>query len=119
MSDERGATLIGTLAIGFAVVFLVGQSLLTIGQLSSAATAAEEAAGYAATWAARHGDASDAERIAQRMMPEARVDAVATATGISVVVKVEVGLVGPEGSAVTRTVTGRAEVPTSKFRSDP
>lgn len=119
MSDERGSTLLGTLVIGFAVLLLVGQSLVTISRLSSAATEAEEAAGYAATWAARHGDAADAQQIAQQMVPEAIVGVEATPAGISVTVEVEVSLIGPEGSPLTQIVTGRAEVPVSEFRSKP
>jgi hypothetical protein len=118
MSDQRGTALIGTLAIGFAVVMLVGQSLLTIGRLSSAATTAEETARYAATWAARHGDAADAARIAAQMAPGARIE-VNDDDGITVVVAIEVSLVGPEGSPVTHTVVGRADVPISEFRSRP
>lgn len=119
MRDERGATLIATLAIGFAVLVLVGQSLITIGRLSSAATAAEESARYAATWAARYGDASDAERIAQTLAPDATVEVSSSANGIAVVVEVEVSLIGPDGSLLTRTVTGRADVPVSGYRSTP
>ncbi len=98
---------------------LVGQSLLTIGRLSSAATTAEETARYAATWAARHGGPEDAERIAQQMAPGAQVDARPTADGIAVEVRIEVSLVGPEGSPVTHTVVGRADVPIGEFRSKP
>jgi len=119
MSEERGTALFGTLAIGFAVLLLVGQALVTIGRVSSAATTAEETARYAATWAARHGDASDAERIANTMAPEARVEAATTTDGISVTVEIEVSLVGPEGSPLTRAVIGRAVVPISDFRSVP
>ena len=75
MSNDRGTALIGTLVIGFAVLLLVGQSLVTIGRLSAAATEAEETARYAATWAARHGDASDAEWIAHTLSPDATVEA--------------------------------------------
>ena len=56
MRGQRGTALLGTLAIGFLVVILVGQSLVTVGRLSAAATEAEETARYAATWAARHGN---------------------------------------------------------------
>jgi hypothetical protein len=119
VSNERGTALIGTLAIGFAVVLLVGQSLVTIGRLSAAGAAAEETARYAAAWAARHGDASDAESIAHEMMPHAIVEAAAAGGGITVTVVIDVPLVGPEGSRLTRTVTGRATVPISDFRSAP
>lgn len=119
MTGQRGATLVATLAIGFAVLVLVGQSLITIGRLSSAATAAEESARYAATWAARYGDASDARQIAQNMVPDATVEVTSASNRIAVVVEVEVSLIGPEGSLLTRTVTGRADVPVSEFRSLP
>ena len=119
MRGQRGTALLGTLAIGFLVVILVGQSLVTVGRLSAAATEAEETARYAATWAARHGDASDAERIALGLSPDAIVEVAATDSGITVVVSVEVSLVGPEGSPVRHTVIGRAEVPISEFRSTP
>jgi len=119
VTGQRGTVLLGTLAVGFLILILVGQSLVTVGRLSAAATEAEETARYAATWAARHGDASDAERIAAGLSPGAVVDAAATDAGITVVVAVEVSLVGPEGSPVRRTVTGRAEVPISDFRSTP
>jgi len=119
MTGQRGTTLLGTLAVGFLVVIMVGQSLVTVGRLSAAATAAEETARYAATWAARHGDASDAERIAIGLAPGAMVEAAATDGGITVVVAIEVSLVGPEGSPVRRTVSGRAVVPISEFRSVP
>ena len=56
MTGERGTALLGTLTIGFAVVLLVGQALVTIGRISSAATTAEETAQYAATWAAHLAD---------------------------------------------------------------
>ncbi len=119
MTGQRGTTLLGTLAVGFLVVIMVGQSLVTVGRLSAAATEAQETARYAATWAARHGDASDAERIAIGLAPGAMVEAAATDGGITVVVAVEVSLIGPEGSPVRRTVSGRAVVPISEFRSVP
>ena len=119
MTGQRGIALLGTLAVGFLVVIMVGQSLVTVGRLSAAATEAEETARYAATWAARHGDASDAERIAVGLVPDAIVEAAATDGGITVVVAVQVSLVGPEGSPLRHTVTGRAVVPISDFRSVP
>jgi len=119
MRGERGATLIATLAIGFAVLILVGQSLLTISRLSSAGTAAEESARYAATWAARYGSAADAEQIARTMVPDARVEVTTTPGGLEVIVQIDVGLVGPDGSLLTRTVTGRADVSVSQYRSSP
>jgi hypothetical protein len=107
------------LIIGFAVVLLVGQALVTIGRISSAAITAEETAQYAATWAARHGDATDAEQIAQSLAPDARVHAATTSDGITVTVEVDVSLIGPEGTPLVRVVTGRALVPISQYRSVP
>lgn len=119
MTGERGSTLLPTLVIGFAVVVLVGQSLVTIGRLGAAATEAEEAAAHAATWAARHGDVSDAREVAQRMAPDAIAGVEETSDGIAVTVALDVSLVGPEGSPLTWTVIGRAVVPVSEFRSQP
>lgn len=117
MNGERGTALLGTLAIGFAVLMLVGQALLAIGRLSSAATTTEETARYAATWAARLGDASDAERIAREMAPGSRVEAWQGADEITVVVATDVSLAGPDGSPLSTTVTGRAVVPIGEYRS--
>jgi hypothetical protein len=117
MTAERGTALIGTLIIGFAVLLIVGQSLVTIGRLSSAATTAEESARFAATWAARVGDAGDASRIAEDLAPGARVEAWETSEGIAVVVSLDVSLVGPDGSPLSTTITGRAIVRISDYRS--
>lgn len=117
MIGERGTALLGTLVIGFAVLVLVGQALLAIGRVSSAATATEESARYAATWAARLGDASDASRIAMELAPDSRVEAWEGPDGITVVVAVDVSLVGPDGSPLSATVVGRAVVPVSEYRS--
>lgn len=117
MIGERGTALLGTLVIGLAVLALVGQALLTIGRLSSAATATEETARYAAAWAARLGNAWDASRIAREMTPDGRVEVLEGPDGIAVVVAVDVSLVGPAGSPLSTTVTGRAVVPISEHRS--
>jgi hypothetical protein len=119
MSDERGMALLGTLIIGFAVVVLVGQALVTIGRLSSAGATAEETARYAATWAARVGDADDAAHVAEQLSPDARVESFETPDGISVVVSIDVGLIGPDRSPLSMTVRGRAVVPVSDYRSRP
>jgi hypothetical protein len=117
MSDEGGTALIGTLIIGFAVLLIVGQSLVTIGRLSSAATTTEETARFAATWAARVGDAGDAARVAERLAPGARIEAMETSEGLTVAVALDVALVGPDGSPLSTTVIGRASVPISEYRS--
>ena len=69
--------------------------------------------------AARHGDATDAEQIAQSLAPDARVHAATTSDGIAVTVEVDVSLIGPEGTPLVRVVTGRALVPVSQYRSVP
>lgn len=117
MTSERGASLIETLVIGFAVVLVVGQALVTLGRLDAAATRASEAAEVAAAWAARHGDDRDAARIAGRLAPGSDVSTTRQGDEIAVVVTIDVPLVGPSGTALTRTVSGRATVRLSPYRS--
>ncbi|MEA2057315.1 MAG: hypothetical protein U9O63_01215 [Actinomycetota bacterium] len=117
MSRERGSSLIETLVIGFAVVLVVGQALVTLGRLDSAATRADEAAQTAAAWAARHGDTDDALRLARDAAPGAEVSAVRHGDEIAVVVTISVPLVGPTGTPLTRTVHGRAVARVSPYRS--
>ncbi len=117
--NERGAELVGTLAIGFAVLLLVAQALVTVGRITTAGASAEETARYAATWAARHGTASDAENIARDLLPNAQVKAADTPNGIAVAVTIQVSLIGPAGFPVTTSVTGTAAVPVSRYRSTP
>jgi hypothetical protein len=117
VTSERGASLIETLVIGFAVVLVVGQALVTLGRLDTAATQAGEAAEVAAAWAARHGDDRDAARIARRLAPGADVSTTRQGDEIAVVVTIDVPLVGPSGTALTRTVHGRATARLSPYRS--
>lgn len=119
VSGERGAALIGTLAIGFVFVLVIAQTLITLGRLSANAADVTEAASYAAQHGARYGDAEDAARIARDLIPDAIVIAVEDGTVLSVEVSVEVPLVGPEHSPIRRTVTGRATAPYSPYRSRP
>jgi hypothetical protein len=119
VSDQQGAALIGTLAIGFVFVLVIAQTLITLGRLSATATDATEAAVYAAQYGARYGDAEDAARVARGFVPDALVVVVERETDLSVEVSVEVSLVGPEQSPVRRTVTGRATAAFSPYRSRP
>ena len=119
MRADAGTSLIETLIVGFAVVLLVGQGIVTLGRLEAAGTAAEEAARYAATSAARHGSGPEAARLAMDLLPSARVEVYERPGAIEVVVSVAVVLVGPEFSPLTRQVTGRATVPISPYRSRP
>ena len=119
MSDDRGAALIGTLVIAFVFVLVVAQTLVTIGRLGAGATEAAEVATYAAQYGARHGDLGDARRLAGEMAPEATVVAVGDGSMLFVEVRIDIPLVGPEGSPLRRTVTGRASAPYSPYRSRP
>jgi len=119
MSGDRGAALIGTLAIAFVFMLVVVQTLITIGRLGASATEAAEVATHAAQHGARHGDPGDAQRLATRLLPEATVVAVDDGNILSVEVHIDVPLVGPEGSPLCHTVTGRASAPYSPYRSRP
>lgn len=119
MSDDRGAALIGTLAIAFVFVLVVVQTLITVGRLGASAAEAAEVATYAAQHGARHGGAGEAEHLARALAPGAVVVVVDDGNALSVEVRIDVPLVGPEDSPVQHTVTGRASATYSPYRSRP
>ena len=119
MRNERGAPLIGTLAIGFVFVLVISQVIVTVGRLGSVSAEASEVASYAAQQGARYGDPDDAARIAHDLMPDSEVMATTTGESLSVEIRVEVPLVGPAGSPLRQTVIGRATTSYSPYRSQP
>ena len=119
MSDERGAALIGTLAVAFVFVLIVVQTLITVGRLGASAAEAADIATYAAQHGARHGNAGDARRMASELSPGATVVAIDDGGALSVEVRIEVPLIGPEGSPLRHIVTGRASAIYSPYRSRP
>jgi hypothetical protein len=119
MTEDRGAALIGTLAVAFVFVLVLAQTLITVGRLGSAAAEAAETAAYAAQHGARYGDADDAARLANELSPEATVIAIDKGAHLLVEVRIEVPLLGPEGSPLRQTVTGRARATYSPYRSRP
>ncbi|MGB9359112.1 MAG: hypothetical protein WCC01_11205 [Acidimicrobiia bacterium] len=119
MNDDRGAALIGTLAIAFVFVLVVVQTLITVGRLGASAAEASEVATYAAQHGARHGDPGDARRLASALAPDAVVIAIDDGDLLSVEVRIDVPLIGPEGSPLHHTVTGRASATYSPYRSRP
>lgn len=119
MTGEHGTALIGTLAIGFAVVLVVVQSLLVLGRLDAVSANVAEVASHAAQQGARYGGTADAERIARRLLPDADIVVRSDGKTLSVVVTVVVPLIGPESSPVRQTVTGRATSTLSPYRSRP
>jgi len=119
MMTERGAALIGTLAIGFVFVLVICQVIVTVGRLGAVSAEVSEVASYAAQHGARYGDPDDAARIARELMPGADVVATTAGTSLSVVVRMEVPLVGPAGSPLHQAVTGRATTTFSPYRSHP
>lgn len=113
---SRGNALIEALVLGAVIVAAVGYAAVTAGRLHAAGERATEAAQAAASWAARHGDADDARRIAARLAPDAESIEVGPSAGrIEVVVRIRVGLPGPAG---TRVVVGRAGTWVSPYRSN-
>ncbi|MEN8234266.1 MAG: hypothetical protein ABFR89_05020 [Actinomycetota bacterium] len=119
MSAERGAVLIGTLAVGFVFLLVITQAILMIGRLSVASTEAAEVAVYAAQHGARYGGPDEAAMLARELLPGADVSATSTGSTLEVEVRVRVSLAGPEGTPLHRTVTGRAVASLSPYRSRP
>jgi hypothetical protein len=117
MTGQRGSALLEAVVVGFAILIVVSQALVTLGRLESAGLAADEAARHAATWATRHGDLESAERIATGFLPDARVAVDRHGDDVVVQVALDVPLLGPDGSPVTRTVYGRATATISPYRS--
>jgi hypothetical protein len=117
--SERGAALIGTLAIGFVFVLVLSQVFVTVGRLGAVSAEVSEVASYAAQHGARYGDPDDAARIARELMPDADVVATTNGASLSIEIRIDVPLVGPEGSPLHQTVTGRATTVYSPYRSNP
>lgn len=111
---SRGAALLETLVVGFAAVLLAGYALVAAGRLAAAGSAAAEAATVAAQRLARTGDVGEAE-----LPSGAELRIVEEGGRTTVVVAVPVSLLGPHDGPVTVTVTGRATVPRSPYRSGP
>ena len=119
MTDDRGAALIGTLAVAFVFVLVIVQTLITVGRLGACAAEAAETAAFAAQHGARHGNADDAARLASELSPDAAVVAVDIGDSLLVEVRIDVPLLGPESTPLRRTVTGRASATYSPYRSRP
>ena len=117
MNRQGGSALLETVVVGFVVLIVVSQTLVTLGRLESAGLAADEAARHAAAWAARHGDLESAERIADGLLPDAQVTVSRAGDEVVVQVALDVPLLGPDGSPLTRTVSGRAAAMISPYRS--
>lgn len=116
-TSQRGTALLEAVVVGFAILIVVSQALVTLGRLESAGLAAEEAARHAATWATRHGDLEAAEEIATGFLPDAKITVSRDGDGIVVEVALDVPLLGPDGSPLTHTVHGRAAAAISPYRS--
>lgn len=115
--SERGSATLEMLVLGFLVVVLLGQLLVTAGRLQAAGEAATEVARTAAFEAARYGDAAMAIGVARSLLPQAEVQAVQIGDEIRVEVRSTVEVIGP-GGVVSRTVTGRAAARVSPYRSN-
>jgi hypothetical protein len=114
---EHGTGLIEVLILGGLVVALVLHAGLSAARLQAAGEAATEAAQLAAETAARHGTVADAIEVAGRLAPEADVTATRSGDEITVVVAIDVPLIGPENSPVSMEAIGRATARISPYRS--
>ena len=115
--DEQGNAVLEAVVVGFALLIVVSQAIVTVGRLETAGLAADDAARHAATWASRHGDLEVAEQIATGFLPDARVTVRRSGDRLTVDVALDVPLLGPDGSPLTRTVHGRASTVISPYRS--
>jgi hypothetical protein len=114
---SRGSALVETIVLGAVLVAAVGAGVVAAGRLHAAGEQATEAAQAAAAWAARHGDAADARRIAADLAPDAEsIEVGRMGERIEVVVRIRVAVFGPAGPH--RTVVGRAGATISPYRSN-
>jgi len=114
---SRGSALIETVMVGFAVVLLAVQSITAVGRVSAAGATAAEAARYAAQRAARTGSLDAARLEALTLAPDSTVEVRRGLDAVVVSVSIEVAVIGPEGSPISMTVTGRAAATVGRHRS--
>ncbi len=114
---SRGNALVEVLVVGVLVVLMVVGVGATAMRLHSAGETMTEVAQTAALFAARHGDASTALEVVYRLAPDSMVEIETGDDEITVIVRKRVGVLGPAGTWVTKTVTGRATAALSPLRS--
>ena len=113
----RGSALVEVLVIGALLTLGISQAAVAAGRLHAAGDRASEAAQVAAAWAARHGDADDAEARARSLAPEAAgVEVVRLDDEIAVEVRIRVRLLEPLGPETE--VVGRATARIGAYRSN-
>lgn len=113
----RGSAVVEML-IGVLIAALLVQVVIAAGRVQIAGEQATEAAAAAASWAARHGDAARAERIARALAPGAEAITLRSSDDrITVRVAIRVGLLGPDG-VVSHLVAAEAVAPISPYRSN-
>ena len=114
---SRGNAVIEALLLGTVSVAMVVSVILGAVRMQAAGEQAEQAARHAADVAARWGEASDGADVARRLSPLAGVTVVRSGDRIVATVRIEVPLIGPAGSPISTTVTGRAEARIAPHRS--
>ncbi len=117
MTRDQGSALFEVVILGFLVTLLVLQAVVATGRVHAAGEEAAEVAQAAAAWAARYGEAGDADSMARRLLPDAAVVVSSDGRSIEVQVRITVSVVGPETGPVRVAVTGRATAPISDYRS--
>ena len=117
MTNEEGSALFEVLVLGVFGALLILTATVAAGSLQAAGEEATEVAQSAAAWGARYGDAAAAEAMARDLLPDARVTVSSDGHRIEVTVRSSVALIGPEGGALSTTVTGRATAAISPYRS--
>jgi len=107
---ERGATLIETLVLAFAVLLVTIPFLLVVVRMAEATDVVADEARAVAVWYARHGEMPGGDRQSQ-----IRVELEGETVRVSSSLDVELIAVG--GSKVQTTVSTQFEMPISPYRS--
>ena len=117
---SRGSATVEVLAVGVLMIGGLLHTLSTAAQIQAGADAAAEAeaAAIGARWGAHHGDAETARRASAAVAPPgARIVVGRNGDRLGVVVRIEVPLIGPAGSPLMTTVSGRATAEVAPHRS--
>ena len=115
---SRGSATVEVLAVGVLMIGALLHTLSTAAEIQAGADAAAEAAAVGARWGAHHGDAETARRASAAVAPPgARIVVGRNGDRLGVVVRIDVPLIGPAGSPLMTTVSGRATAEVGPHRS--
>jgi hypothetical protein len=114
---SRGSAVVESLVLGTIGVAIVLAVILGAVRIQAAGDRAEQTARVTANAIARWGGSAEAAEVGRTHAPDAEVVVERSGDRIVVTVRIVVPLVGPAGSPVSTTVTGRAEARIAPYRS--